>query len=89
MRRKSKELTSSRRTSPPGSDTQRLRVTVKLPESLIERARNAVSATEGLTFVALIERSLTTCINELEKQRGESFPVRTKPLRVGRPPRVK
>ncbi len=67
---------------------RRLRVTVKLPEPLIERARNAVSATENLTLAALVERSLTTCIDELEKQRGTVFPARTKPLRVGRPRRV-
>ena len=67
---------------------RRLRVTVKLPEPLIERARNAVSATENLTFAALVEQSLTTCIDELEKRRGNAFPARTKPLRVGRPRRV-
>jgi hypothetical protein len=64
-------------------------VTVKLPETIIERARNAVSGTDGLTFVALVERSLTTYIDELEKQRGTAFPARTKPLRVGRPRRAK
>jgi hypothetical protein len=67
---------------------RRLRVTVKLPEPLIERARNAVSATENLTFAALVEQCLTTCIDELEKHRGNAFPTRTKPLRVGRPRRV-
>ena len=76
---------SSRSTSPRSSDAQRLRVTVKLPDTIIERARNAVSATESLTLAALVERSLTTYIDELEKQRGKAFPARNKPLRVGRP----
>jgi hypothetical protein len=63
-------------------------VTVKLPETIIERARNAVAATQHLTLAALVERSLTTCIDELEKQRGKAFPARKKPLRVGRPRRA-
>jgi len=41
---------------------RRLRVTVKLPEPLIERARNAVSATENLTFAALVEHCLTALL---------------------------
>ena len=70
------------------TERKRLRVTVKLPEPLIERARNAVSATENLTFAGLVERCLSTCIDELEKQRGNTFPARTKPLKVGRPRRI-
>ena len=76
---------SSRSTSPRSSDAQRLRVTVKLPETIIKRARNAVFGTKNLTLAALVERSLTTYIDELEKQRGKAFPARNKPLRVGRP----
>jgi len=64
-------------------------VTVKLPEPIIERARNAVCGTENLTLAALVERSLTTYIDELEKQRGNVFPARNKPLRVGRPRRAR
>ena len=79
----------SRSTSPRSSETQRQRVTVKLPESVIQRARNAVSGTSELTLTALVERSLITYIDELEKQRGKAFPARNKPLPVGRPRRVK
>ncbi|HET7435315.1 MAG TPA: hypothetical protein VFN10_11465 [Thermoanaerobaculia bacterium] len=64
-------------------------MTVKLPETIIKRARNAVAGTGGLTLAALVERSLTTYIDELEEQRGKAFPARNKPLRVGRPPRAK
>ncbi|HEX2061766.1 MAG TPA: hypothetical protein VHK90_13590 [Thermoanaerobaculia bacterium] len=64
-------------------------MTVKLPESIIERARNAVADSENLTLAALFERSLTTYIDELEKQRGSAFPARNEPLRVGRPRRAK
>jgi hypothetical protein len=64
-------------------------VTVKLPDPIIKRARNAVAGTADLTLAALVERSLTTYIDELEKQRGKAFPARNKPLRVGRPRRAK
>lgn len=89
MRRMTTGLQSSRSTSPRSSNTQqRLRVTVKLPEPLIERARDVVAAIDGLTFTALMERCLITCIDDLENKRGSAFPARTKPLRVGRPRRA-
>ena len=83
------ERRRSSRSSPRSSDTQRLRVTVKLPETIIQRARNAVVGTAHLTLAGLVERSLITYIDELEKQRGKAFPARNKPLRVGRPRRVR
>ena len=68
---------------------KRPRVTVKLPDSVVERARNAVSATPELTFAGLVERSLTTYLNNLERRRGSAFPRRKAPLRVGRPRRTR
>ena len=88
-REPAEERRRSSSTSPRSSDSQRLRVTVKLPETIIKRARNAVAGTADLTLAALVERSLTTYIDELEKQRGKAFPARNKPLRVGRPRRAK
>ena len=67
----------------PGEE--RDRVTVKLPRSLIERARDAVFWTAGLTLTALIEDSLTRAIARLERQRGAPFEPRTEDLKAGRP----
>jgi hypothetical protein len=81
-----------RRTEPrpkraaPGT---RQRVTVKLPTEVIERARDAVLATPGLTLAALVERGVTAYVDRLEKRRGSAFPPRRDELPVGRPRRVK
>ena len=69
MRRTTKEQ-PLRSTSPRSSDAQRLRVTVKLPETIIERARNAVAATAGLTLVALVTL-LNSGLGELPSVGGE------------------
>jgi hypothetical protein len=80
------ERRSERRRAAPGT---RQRVTVKLPTDVIERARNAVLATPGLTLASLVERSVTAYVDRLEKRRGSAFPVRRDELPVGRPRRVK
>ncbi len=64
---------------------RRDRLTVKLPVGLIERARNAVFWTEGLTLTGLIEESLENAIARLERRRGQPFTERSADLRAGRP----
>ncbi len=61
------------------------RLTVHLPLSLINRVKNAVFYTPGLTLAELAELALTRAIEDLEMQRGEPFPQRTKELAGGRP----
>lgn len=64
---------------------ERERVTVKLPKTLIERTRDAVFWTAGLTLTGLIEESLIRAIARLERQRGQPFERRTADLKAGRP----
>lgn len=52
---------------------------------MIERAKNAVFWTPGMTLSSLAEKALEEKIDELEKQRGESFPQREAELTKGRP----
>ena len=61
------------------------RFTAKLPIQLIERARNAVYWTPGLTLAQLVADSLTQSLDALEAQRGEPFPPRQHELSPGRP----
>lgn len=61
------------------------RLTIHLPQSLIERLKNAVFWTPGLTLAELGETALTRLVNELEEQRGEAFEPRTGELKGGRP----
>lgn len=63
----------------------RLTYSVKLAAATIERARNAVYWTPGLSVSELVEQALATALDQLEKKRGEPFPARQKQLKSGRP----
>jgi len=61
------------------------RLTVHLPIGLIERTKNCVYWTPGLTLAGLAETALTQIIGEIEDERGEPFPHRNQNLKGGRP----
>lgn len=48
----------------------------RIDPELIERMRNIVYWTPGLSLADLIEQSLEICITSLEEQRGSPFPER-------------
>lgn len=60
------------------------RVGVQLPTELIERARNAVYWTPGLTLNKLAEIAFAQTLECFEALRGNPFPPRTGSLPVGR-----
>src|SRR5437016_2050273 len=62
-----------------------VRLTVSLPIDLVERLRDAVYWTPGLTLAWLIAHSLWTSLTEMESLRQGPFPKRTRALRAGRP----
>jgi hypothetical protein len=61
------------------------RLTVHVPVELIDRVKNIVYWTPGLTLARLAEEALTKEVEEREKERGEPFPQRAEELRGGRP----
>jgi hypothetical protein len=62
------------------------RMTVTLPVELLERLRNVVYWTPGLTLARLIEDAVTDTIEAMEKRNhGEPFPRRIAQLKGGRP----
>jgi hypothetical protein len=63
---------------------KKLRVGVQLPAELIERARDAVYWTPGLTLNKLAEIALAQTLECLETLRGNPFPPRVGSLPVGR-----
>jgi len=67
------------------SSAKKERFTVHLPGELIDRLRNAVYWTPGLTLASLAEEALIQAIDEIEKRNGEPFPPRTADLKGGRP----
>ncbi len=76
---------SSSNSTPPKPE----RLTAKLPVAVIERARNAVYWSPGLTLAGLTEKALTAYIDALEAERGEAFPPRQGELKLGRPIKLK
>lgn len=75
----------ARRASSYVRQTRKERLTVHLPTPLIERVKNAVYWTPGMTLASLGEQALEAEIERLEHQRGEPFPQRSEDLRGGRP----
>jgi hypothetical protein len=61
------------------------RLTVHLPVDLIDRVKNAVYWTPGLTLAGLSEDALRKAVDRLEKERGEPYPRRRSELKGGRP----
>ena len=71
----------------PGRPALRDRVTLHLPAWLVDRMRNAVYWTPGMTMADLAEAALRKELERLEEERGEAFPTRQSELKRGRPVR--
>ena len=56
-----------------------------LPLDLIDRLRNAVFWSPGLTLAGLAEQALADAVAVLEKKNGKAFPPRKEELKGGRP----
>lgn len=65
--------------------TAKERLTVHLPLPVIDRAKNAVFWSPGLTLAGLAEAALVEALQKLEKKNGGPFAPRTAELKGGRP----
>lgn len=78
-------------TAPPSSppapvnEQVRERVTLHLSRGLVDRIRNAVYWTPGLTMADLANEAFSRHLALLEEERGEAFPARASELKRGRP----
>ncbi len=61
------------------------RLTIHVSTDIIDRVKNSVFWTPGLTLSELAERAFTKVVDELEKKRRGKFPKRTAELKGGRP----
>jgi predicted DNA binding CopG/RHH family protein len=61
------------------------RITVQISEDVIERLKNAVYWTPGLTLASLAESAFSKAVDELEIERKTPFPKRKEELKTGRP----
>ena len=87
MPRRSNRSSARSRQRPQGAprSATKARMTFHLPVDVIERAKNAVYWTPGLTLADLAARALTRVLDEIERKRGKAFPQRREELRGGRP----
>lgn len=72
-------------TPAPTKALRKDRLTIHLPVELIERAKNAVFWTPGLTLAALGEQALEEMLEKLETGQGGPFDQRLHELKGGRP----
>ena len=68
-----------------GERVSKERLTVHLSVELIDRLKNAVYWTPGLTLAGLAEGALLEAVDRLEGERGGAFAPRSAPLKGGRP----
>lgn len=61
------------------------RITVQISEEVIERVKNSVYWTPGLTLASLAEEAFVKAVDALENEREAPFPKRKEELKTGRP----
>lgn len=61
------------------------RITVQISVDVIDRLKNAVYWTPGLTLASLAEEAFSKTVDKLEKERKKPFPQRKEELKTGRP----
>jgi hypothetical protein len=79
-----------RRPKGPAPDRRRpqsARITLQLPAELVERLRNAVYWTPGLTLTAVVTDALRKRLEKMETAHDGTFTQREQQLRRGRPPK--
>ncbi len=64
---------------------KRERLTAQLPQEVMERVRNAVYWTPGLTIAGMATQALEQFLDQIEAERGEPFPPRQGAVKTGRP----
>ena len=66
-------------------DNLKERMTVQMSREVIERVKDAVYWTPGLTIAQLTEEALVHALDLLEKKNGKAFEKRKSELKPGRP----
>ena len=66
-------------------DLSKQRLTIHISYDTVERARDAVYWTPGLTLASLAEQALSKALDVLENKRKCAFPRRRQQLKRGRP----
>lgn len=78
-----KELKKERTAVAPKLKQSKERITVQISSDVIERIKNAVYWTPGMTLAGFAEQAFLKAVDRLEKEKP--FPQRHQELRTGRP----
>lgn len=65
--------------------SKKQRITVQISVDVIERIKNAVYWTPGLTLASLAEDAFSKAVDMLEEEKEAPFPKRKEELKTGRP----
>jgi hypothetical protein len=65
--------------------TRKRRLTITLPQDLLDRMRNAVYWTPRLTVAKMVEDAVAVKLLEMEHANGRAYPKRPRELKPGRP----
>lgn len=65
--------------------SKKQRITVQISVDIIERLKNAVYWTPGLTLASLAEDAFSKAVDQLEEEKKSPFPKRKEELKTGRP----
>jgi hypothetical protein len=84
-KQRTKEAATDRRRKARAGQKKNARITLQLSAELIERLRNVVYWTPGLTLTAIVTEALRRCVEEREAEHGGAYPKREQQLRIGRP----
>ena len=71
--------------NPKENKSPKQRITVQISQDVIERLKNAVYWTPGLTLAAIAEEAFSKAVDRLENERAATFPKRKNELKTGRP----
>ncbi|PYQ49443.1 MAG: hypothetical protein DMF59_13600 [Acidobacteria bacterium] len=82
---RTKEAAADRRRKARSEQEKNARITLQLSAELVERLRNIVYWTPGITLTAIVTEALRRCVEERETEHGGAFPKRAQQLRIGRP----
>jgi hypothetical protein len=76
----------SKPAEPEPARMKKQRITFQLPVDLIEKARDVVYFSPGLTLSTLLQEALLAQVKKLEKTHGKPFPSRAgAAIKTGRP----
>lgn len=83
--RASVKVKTSTPSEAPPEKVEKERVTIHVTSALIDKVRDAVYWTPGLTVASFAEDALSKALEGLAKKNGKPFPPRKGELKSGRP----